>query len=415
MLFFNKTALKNIKSIDNRYNEIYTVDEELLNFTIGGGSTCTNILQSVLFVNIPISERKETVNSTHIVVLCVPQRRTQHIKKVANKMKKISIFLAFALITVLLCPAVNATADETETFEYYEYNPETQTEELKTLTISDSSPYSSKERREYDEEGNLDTRWMPDTAGSEDGVAFTGTGVLSTIAKTDDPTQYNKITSTTSRPYKYIGIIKYYRSTDEDGEHDWKVATAFLEGPNVLVTSAHCCYKANDGGWADDLYYYPARNGSDNPCGEAQRYSILVPSSWKNSNDYNYDWSIVTLKTAIGNTTGYFGKKWTSSSYVGTSVTMTGYPYTTELSNNVYYMYSSSGSVDNNTTYKLFSTYNSNNCASGSPIYVYQNGSYIAVGVHSGREGSNARASRITEYFYNLLQEKLDAYLDSQA
>ena len=118
---------------------------------------------------------------------------------------------------------------------------------------------------------------------------------------------------------------------------------------------------------------------------------------------------------AKGNTTGYFGKKWTSSSYVGTSVTMTGYPYTTELSDNVYYMYSSSGSVNNNTTYKLFSTYNSNNCASGSPIYVYQNGSYIAVGVHSGREGSYARASRITEYFYNLLQEKLDAYLDSQA
>lgn len=69
MSFFNKTALKNIKSIDNRYNKIYTVDEELLNFTIGGGSTCTNILQSVLFVNIPISERKETVNSTHIVVM----------------------------------------------------------------------------------------------------------------------------------------------------------------------------------------------------------------------------------------------------------------------------------------------------------------------------------------------------------
>lgn len=330
-------------------------------------------------------------------------------------MKKISIFLAFALIAVLLCPAVNATADETETFEYYEYNPEAQTEELKTLTISDSSPYSSRERREYDEEGNLNTRWMPDTAGSEDGVAFSNTGVLSTIAKTNDPTQYDDITNTTVRPYLYIGIIRFHRSVDEDGEPIWLHATGFLEGPNVLVTAAHCCYKADDGGWADDLYYYPARNGTTNPRGEAQRYSILVPSSWKNSNDHNYDWSIVTLKTAIGNTTGYFGKKWTSASYNGTTVTMTGYPQTTASVKPNFIMYSSPGTVSSCTNYLIYTTYNSNNRASGSPIYIYQNGSYIVVGVHSGRSGSDARASRITEYFYNLLQEKLDAYLDSQA
>lgn len=329
-------------------------------------------------------------------------------------MKKLSIFLAFALIAVLMCPAINATADETETFEYYEYNPETQTEQLKTLTISDSSTYSSRERREYDEEGNLDTRWMPDTAGSEDGVAFTSTGGLSTIAKTDDPTQYDVITNTTVRPYQYIGIIRYHRSVDEEGEPIWLHASGFLEGPNVLVTAAHCCYDADDGGWADDLYYFPARNGTTNPRGEAQRYSILVPSTWKNSKSDNYDWCIVTLKTAIGNTTGYFGKKWTSASYNGTSVTMTGYPQTTASVRPNFIMYSSSGYVSSCTNYLVYTTYNSNNRASGSPIYIYQNGAYIAIGVHTANDGNTAWGTRITEYFYGLLQDKLDAYLDSQ-
>ena len=329
-------------------------------------------------------------------------------------MKKISIFLAFALITVLLCPAVNATADETETFEYYEYNPETQTEELKTLTISDSSPYSSRERREYDEEGNLDTRWMPDTAGSEDGVAFTGTGVLSTIAKTDDPDDYSRVDETTDRPFRYIGVIRYHRNLDEDGDPNWRAASAFLEGPNVLVTAAHCCYDAEDGGWADDLYYYPARDGTNNEYSQVQRYSILVPSTWKNSKSDNYDWCIVTLKTAIGNTTGYFGKKWTSASYNGTSVTMTGYPHTTEADAPNYIMYSSSGAVSSSTNYLIYTTYHSYNRASGAPIYIYQNGSYVVIGVHTANNGNTAWGTRITEYFYGLLQEKLDAYLDSQ-
>lgn len=330
------------------------------------------------------------------------------------KMKKATVILITIFIISTLCSTANAITEEGTFFEYYEYIPETDTELRKMLNISEMSSQVYQERVEIDASGNIETKWTPDFAGSDGYTASSRTSGISLLASTTDPDDYETVNTTTARPFRYLGVIRFYRTFTENGDPDWHRGSAFLEGPNVLVTAAHCCYNDKEG-WTRDLYYYPARDGTVDKYTQAQRYSITVPSAWRSDGNNDYDWAIVSLKTAPGNTTGYFGKKWTSGGYVGTSVTMTGYPKTTDSTYSNYIMYTSPGTVSSNTNFKLYSTYNSCGGASGAPIYINQNGSYIAIGVHTGRSGELALGTRITEYFYNLLQEKLDEYLDSQA
>ena len=82
-------------------------------------------------------------------------------------MKRIIVILVFALLCSLVISAFGVSAETgEEVFEYYEYNFDTQTEQRKALTVSSIKPYSARERVEYDDEGNVISRWMPDEPGS---------------------------------------------------------------------------------------------------------------------------------------------------------------------------------------------------------------------------------------------------------
>lgn len=327
-------------------------------------------------------------------------------------MKRIIVILVFALLCSLVISAFGVSAETgEEVFEYYEYNFDTQTEQRKALTVSSIKPYSARERVEYDDEGNVISRWMPDEPGSTTFAKAGNSLGVQTLASTRNESAYTTVPNTEVSPYKYIGYISFYVGDDPVGGAEvWLRGSAFLEGHNTMVTAGHCCY-TTDYGWTEQLYYYAAQNGSSY-IQKVERKSITIPSAWKNNGDNNYDWGIVTLKTPIGETTGWFGKRTQTTSYVGTSVTMTGYPNTFTNSTK---MHSSTGTVTSCTDYKLYSSYNTYRGASGSPIYYrHSNGSYVAIGVNTGHNDTyGALGVRFTQYFYDLLQEKYDEYINS--
>ncbi len=328
-------------------------------------------------------------------------------------MKKITVVvLLLALVYTCVFHSLDAIAKEKDyVFTYYEYNSDTRSEVLKTLDTSNQTSYSSYEHIYFDTYGNVISRWTPEYNGLNSEAQHNVSSGFRPIAKTQYESDYTTIQNTTIAPYKYTGYIHYYVGDDPStGDAIWNNASAFLVGPNTLVTAGHCCYTTKNG-WTEQLYFYPAKDGSSMPYGSAERKSITVPSAWKNDGNNNYDWGIVTLKTAIGNTTGWFGILTQTSSFVGTNVTMAGYPYTLT---NPYKMHSSSGSVAVCTDYKLYSSYNTYNGASGSPIYTNSTGGNTSIGVHTGYNSNyGALGVRFTQYFYNLIMQKNNEYLNS--
>ncbi len=95
-----------------------------------------------------------------------------------------------------------------------------------------------------------------------------------------------------------------------------------------VLTVAHVAYIADAGGWVSDMEIVPARDYSNQPFGAASADIIRLPGEWIASEDYRYDWALVTLDQPLGASTGWMGVATydsSSSVYTGTLYT-TGYP-----------------------------------------------------------------------------------------
>lgn len=310
-----------------------------------------------------------------------------------------------------------------ENIGYYEYNADTGEETYFMLNSvgARASAICENEIVEYDSNGAIVSRTTLPQDGTEASKTAVNSSPIQQMSLSSLPSDYNKILDRSERLHKAVGYIHVKLGTDDYGQEKWTFGTGFLEGENLLVTAGHLCYDSVDDGidwgWTEDLRFYPGAYTDDYgnqiyPYGEIQRQSITVASKWKNNGNEKYDWGVVTLKTAIGEETGILGKKWQSSSYKGTEVVMTGYPRVFGLTDQIFYMYESSGSVRSNTTYILSCDYNSYYRASGSPICIKDTA--IVIGIQSRTDAQYSYAVRITEDLYDLLQEKLDEYRNSQ-
>jgi glutamyl endopeptidase len=136
-----------------------------------------------------------------------------------------------------------------------------------------------------------------------------------------------QVTDTTANPYSFTGYI--YSTWDEDGDgndDNYSYCTGFMEGPDVLITAAHCVYDSSNNGWNTSLKYDPARNGETTPYESAYMTEISISQQWVTYHDWNYDWAIIILDRNVGGTTGWYGKGWSSGSLNGYDISLTGYP-----------------------------------------------------------------------------------------
>lgn len=329
-------------------------------------------------------------------------------------MRKIKAFLVLflAIMIVSFC-AISSGASNVGTEEYYEYDAETGDETIFSLPAASISTYarSSNESVEYDLQGNIISRSTPpfDPYADND-VSMKLTSKVTPLARTQNADDYTQVTNTSAFPYRCIGYIRVVKGVDSNGNEVATYGSASLQGPALLLTVGHICH-FTDYGWADKIYFYPGAYSTEQqgdivtPYGCHQMKSITIPSEWRVDRNSDYDWGVVVLKTSPG--VGNFGKRVVSSSYLNSSVIMTGYPYTTETPDWTFYMYTSSGRINLMTDYRLYCSYKGYARASGAPVY--DSGNYV-MGIHSQSDSTYCYATRMTQRLYNVLQTKLEEY-----
>lgn len=188
-----------------------------------------------------------------------------------------------------------------------------------------------------------------------------------------------------SNPYdpKVAYISVYWK----DGGSNTR-ATAFFISNDTVVTSAHCIYKADRGGWCDYADIFPAKNGDDNPYGQISSHTIHLLTDYMNSPSTETDYAIIELESATN--FGYFG--WNTSATVGQSIKIVGYP--SYLSNNpssgtkkIKKQYYDTGTISAVYTSSIRTTNtNTNDGNSGGPVL---NSNNQVIGILKGSSGTS--------------------------
>ena len=139
-------------------------------------------------------------------------------------------------------------------------------------------------------------------------------------------------------------VAKYYNILNNENNKWYTIisfGTGFMEGPNLMVTAAHCVYGdktvdsyddgLNNPRFPDKLEFYPGLNGSEELSYGAnyQYYSeglmVNINTDYFLNTNADSDWAAVELDRNIGTSTGWYGK--ISNYYsVGSNVLSNGYP-----------------------------------------------------------------------------------------
>lgn len=278
-------------------------------------------------------------------------------------------------------------------------------ESTMTSTPTRSLGAQSNVKTYTDEFGNVSLYTEPYIpADSSTGIAPRGIIGEDDRVKVDNPAQW---------PYRATGYIRItYKNVlnTVTGTYDTLNyrGTAFLEGPNLMVSAGHCMYGdvTNRDEYQDNLFnprfpdeitYYPAKNGSQNPYGSIAVTEIHLEKSYYT--DCEKDWGCCTLATNIGNSTGWYGKISNYYSY-GKQVNTWGYPGTKN-----YEMWKASGTLIAFESNGIYYRYNmdTEGGQSGSPVSVdLDRGSYIC-GIHTYSTGSYNGGPRIDGFMFAYL------------
>jgi len=283
---------------------------------------------------------------------------------------------------------------------------------------SPHSPVSSDPSYKAETSVTYDPNMKSDQYGSYS-KAFTGTGKVNetkektakessakapysikSVIGSDDRT---RVTNTSAYPYRAIVHISSSIGS----------CTGWMIGPKTVATAGHCIYDTSSGSFAGTATVSPGRNGTSYPYGSVKSTRYFIPSGWRSGNT-NYDYGAIELSEPIGNTVGYFGYSYTTSSLVGTTVTISGYPGDKTTGT----QWQHSGPIAISETYKLQYAMDTYGGQSGSPVFEQSSSRTncsgpcsLAVhtnGVYGG--SSYNRGTRITkEVFDNLSNWKNSA------
>ena len=242
----------------------------------------------------------------------------------------------------------------------------------------------TKKVKEYKIKSELN-RNVTRVAGSDVSLSLNSYGKI-----VGDSDTRKVVQNTSSAPYKYVCYIVY---TYADGTST--SATGWLAGSDVLVTSAHCVYDGNKGGWIKSMRVYPGyKKGGYAPYGYTTAKNFHVYKNWIKKGGSQYDFAIVELNSKIGNKAGYFGFGY-GETLADEKVRVTGYP-----EKKVGVMKTATGRVKSAKSEYYIHTVDTTGGQSGSPLHV---GS-IVYGIHSRASGGYNSACRITKEKFKWLK-----------
>ena len=204
--------------------------------------------------------------------------------------------------------------------------------------------------------------------------------------------------SPNSYPYSAVMYLALGQDTTGNGvANAWGVGTGFMEGPDLLVTAAHCMWSGTYG-WVEEMRVHYKQNGSSKNNNYYYPSNWSVPTEYTNNLNYNFDWAVVTLQTNLGDSSGWFGKGTTAGSLAGKAITVAGYP-----GDRLYYQYKASGTISSSDTYNCFYNADMKGGQSGGPVYDSSN---VVWAINTYEGGSFNQGNRITSQLYNIMQQK---------
>lgn len=191
-----------------------------------------------------------------------------------------------------------------------------------------------------------------------------------------------RITSTTSYPWSAVVslIMKF------PGSSDLYIGTGFFIGPRTVITSGHCVYDHDLGGWAEWVEVIPGRDGGSAPFGTHYAVNLKTTVGWYYYASPSWDIGAVILGSDVGNSTGWFGFAYYGrNKSIGQIVNTAGYPGD-KPAGTQWFHYATIVRVKR--TNKMFHNTDTYGGQSGSPLWRLIDGSRYVVGIHRGARGA---------------------------
>lgn len=199
--------------------------------------------------------------------------------------------------------------------------------------------------------------------------------------------------------------------------------TGFLEGPDLLVTAAHCIYADKSGNgkpsFVDSIEVYAgAKSSTDINLGENYKYfakakTLNIQKEYYQTEDSNYDWCAIQLDRKLGDIVGYYGK---ISDYYQKNSGIFSFSYPAHVkTKNMYY---SRGKLLSSTDYQYSYDMDTFGGSSGAPIFVVVNSNTYVCGIHTSGSSQNdcnygvIFNDFIFEYLNSFVVEKHMRYLE---
>lgn len=221
--------------------------------------------------------------------------------------------------------------------------------------------------------------------------------ILNSIASYNDGLLH-KVSDTSVFPHRVTCRISF------DVYGAMKIASGFLVGKNLLLTSAHCVMNEedNDNTFAEWVAW-PGYNRGDYNGISSGWSKIIYPADWKNDHSTYNDWCLCILNEDIGSQVGWFGCQsyGVNSEMKGLAVRNIGYPVDYNTGSIQYYTIGNIQKVDNYTFTSGAASYGG---MSGGPIA--RTSDNYAVGINRGDMSPTIGAGvRISQDIINLILE----------
>ena len=186
--------------------------------------------------------------------------------------------------------------------------------------------------------------------------------------------------------------------------------TGWMIGADTVATAGHCVHSGGSSGrWYQRNTYriYPGRNGNASPYGSCTAKRLYSVNGWTKNGRDDFDYGAIKLNCTVGNTGGWLGFFWESTSLNGLPTIISGYPGDKPLT-----QWRSKGKVTVTQQRRVFYRNDTVGGMSGSAVYYNRTGcGNCAMAIHAyGTYGSppfskNNHGTRIVKaVFDNLIK-----------